>query len=151
MPFFAGSYPYTVDNKGRMNIPASFRKQLTEGQGDSNVFITLNKIDFFQYLCILTQDHFQSISSEPAQASGGPLKPNPKMMRELLDIMMQVQECHYDEQGRLIVPKKFLEHANIKGQVIIVGVRDYLQLWDPDTLKRYMDAFGLGEPRPKAP
>jgi MraZ protein len=148
MPFFAGSYPYTIDNKGRMNIPASFRKQLAEAAGDSSVFITLNKVDQFQYLCILTQDHFQSISSEPAQASGGPLKPNPHMMRELLDIMMQVQECHYDEQGRLIVPKKFLEHASIRGQVMIVGVRDYLQLWDPDTLKRYMDSFAPASPGP---
>jgi DNA-binding transcriptional regulator/RsmH inhibitor MraZ len=121
-----------------MNIPAGFRKQLTNGQGDSNVFITLNKIESFHYLCILTQEHFQDLSSEPAQASGGPFKPDPKKMREFLEIMKEAQDCHYDEQGRLIIPKKFLEKAGIQGQVMIVGAREYIQLWDPGAFDRYL-------------
>lgn len=100
MQFFTGSYTYTVDSKGRMNIPAGFRKQLTNGQGDSNVFITLNKIESFHYLCILTQEHFQNLSSEPALASGGPFKPDPKKMREFLEIMKEAQDCHYRRTGQ---------------------------------------------------
>jgi MraZ protein len=138
MPFFTGSYDYTVDSKGRMNIPASFRKQLNPGQAESNVFITLNKIENFTFLCILTQDHFQTISSEPSLSSGGPFNPDPSKMRQFLSIMKEAQDCHYDEQGRLIIPKKFIEKADIRGQVTIVGAREYIQLWNPDAFQKYI-------------
>jgi DNA-binding transcriptional regulator/RsmH inhibitor MraZ len=122
-----------------MNIPAGFRKQLTGLQGDSNVYITLNAIESHSFLCILTQEYFQALSSGPAEASGGPFSPNPRKMREFLSIMKEAQDCRYDEHGRLILPKKFLERAGIGGQVLIVGAREYIQIWDPAAFELYLE------------
>jgi DNA-binding transcriptional regulator/RsmH inhibitor MraZ len=126
-----------------MNIPAGFRKQLTGLQGDFNVYITLNAIESHSYLCILTQEYFQALSSGPAEASGGPFSPNPLKMREFLSIMKEAQDCRYDEHGRLILPKKFLEKAGIRGQVLIVGAREYIQIWDPAAFELYLSGSDL--------
>ena len=136
-----------------MNIPAGFRKQLTNGQGDSNVYITLNILETHSYLCILTQEYFQALSSAPAEASGGPFSPNPQKMREFLSMMKEAQDCRYDDHGRLILPKKFLEKAGIRGQVLIIGAREYIQIWDPAAFDLYLNASGsqnAATPNPQA-
>ncbi len=139
MAFFAGYYIYTVDRKGRVNIPASFRKHLPEKEGESNVYLMVREVNGFSYLTILPQEYFQEITKEIADASGGPINPNPEGMRALLKLMNSVQECHYDDQGRLIIPRHFLEMTHIKDRVRIIGTRDYLQLWDPDTHDQYVE------------
>lgn len=141
MAFFAGYHIYTVDRKGRVNIPASFRKRLPEGDGISNVYLMVREVQSFHYLTILPEDYFQKITKEIADASGGPINPDPEGMRALLKLMNSVQECHYDDQGRLIIPRDFLEKANIKDQVRIIGAVDYLQLWDPETHDQYVEGM----------
>jgi MraZ protein len=143
MPFFTGSYSHTVDAKGRMNIPANYRKQLAGEGGDSSVYITANRMESFSFLCILPQDYFQSISKVVAEQTGGPFEPRTPEMKKLARMMSGAQECRYDDQGRLILPKKFLETACIKGQVTILGMHSYIQLWNPDTFRQY-----VGEPDP---
>lgn len=141
MAFFAGYYIYTVDRKGRVNIPASFRKHLPEGEGASNVYLMVREVEGFHYLTILPQEYFQEITKEIAETSGGPIHPDPDGMRALLKLMNSVQECHYDDQGRLIIPRHFLEMTHIKDQVRIIGTRDYLQLWDPETFDQYVEGM----------
>ncbi len=145
MAFFAGPYIYTVDRKGRVNIPASFRKHLPEGEGASNVYLMIRSVNGFHFLVILPQEYFQKITKDIAEASGGPIDPNPEGMRALLKLMNSVQECHYDDQGRLIIPRHFLEMTHIKDQVKIVGTLDYIQLWDPETYEQYVEGKALSE------
>ncbi len=63
-------------------------------------------------------------------------------MREFLSMMKEAQDCRYDEHGRLILPKKFLEKAGIRGQVLIVGAREYIQIWDPAAFELYLNGSG---------
>jgi DNA-binding transcriptional regulator/RsmH inhibitor MraZ len=120
-----------------MNIPANFRKQLPDGQGDSSVYITLNQAGSFSYLSLLPQDYFQAVSQAASDRSGGPFEPNLDEMIKLANMMDGAQECRYDDQGRLIVPKKFLEAAGIQGHVHILGMHAYVQLWNPEAFDRF--------------
>jgi MraZ protein len=43
----------------------------------------------------------------------------------------------FDSQGRVVLPANLLEIAGIEKDVVIIGMIDEIEIWDPDILKRY--------------
>jgi transcriptional regulator MraZ len=48
-------------------------------------------------------------------------------------------ETELDKQGRIMVPAPLLEHAKLKRDVVVAGVRDHLELWDPQAWRKELD------------
>lgn len=112
-----GQSEHAVDEKGRVIIPPKFREFL----GKSFV-LTLG---FEGCLIAYPQDRFQKLSSELSELSY--LKEN---VRKLQRLMLYGSEyCELDKQGRLLIPQTHREHAQIKKDVILVGVIDKLEIW----------------------
>ncbi len=64
-----------------------------------------------------------------------------------------------DGQGRLKLSRLHLELADLKGQATILGMLDYLEIWNPDSLKNYLESAEdtkalarnvMGTPKPGA-
>lgn len=117
---FRGNHPATVDEKGRLKLPAAF-KQLLEAQGVKAFYIT-------------SQDGKSAeIWPMPAwEAQEAKLEAfgskNPSVARYFDQTSFYGQEAEIDGQGRLLLPQLLRNKAALKGEVAVIGKPEYLEV-----------------------
>lgn len=123
MPAFSGKHYYTVDEKGRVMVPAPFREILS-AHYSSKLYITNAAFD----RCLLIYPHEEWTKLEEK------VRGLPRMLEDVRFFMRRViasaQECSFDKQGRLLIPAAHREDAGIRGDVVIVGQIEKIELWD---------------------
>jgi MraZ protein len=132
MPAFSGKHYYTVDEKGRLMIPAPFR-EIFSTQYSSRLYITNAAFDH----CLHVYPHEEWAKLEEK------VRTLPKMLEEVRFFMRRViasaQECSFDKQGRLLIPAAHREDAGIRADVVIVGQIDKIELWDREEWDNVVD------------
>jgi MraZ protein len=130
MSNFKGEYRYAIDEKGRINIPAKFRKLLApEAQG---TFVVTRGLD--ACLAVYPLDEWEK-TIEPRLRS---LSANKKANRFYVRMVTSnACELEYDHQGRIMIPAHLLRYAEIKKEVVIIGVLERIELWEPRHYEKY--------------
>lgn len=117
---FLGEYLYSIDDKGRMVIPAKFRNALAGG------LVITKGVD--RCLVIYSMDTWQAyrerISSLPT------LDRDARDLRRL--VFAGAVNIVPDTQGRFVIPPSLREYAGLDGQVVIAGCDTYIELWNPE-------------------
>jgi MraZ protein len=127
---FKGSYSYSVDSKGRINIPARLRKYVSTEANDT--FVVTRGYD--QCLYVYPLDEWTRLELEIRQLSST----NPKhrfFMRRLLEC---ATESQLDGQFRIMIPKDLLQFAGIENDVLIIGVLEHIEVWNPRIYEAYL-------------
>ncbi len=114
---FLGQYNHSIDEKGRLIIPARYREQL-----DGGAYITRG---FSSNLMILTAAHFETIRSKISQMSI--TDPKARSLRYLM--FTNAELVQYDKAGRILIPQFLRESVNLNSNVVIVGTGDFLEIW----------------------
>ena len=130
MSSFKGSYAYSVDSKGRINIPARLRKYVSPEANDT--FVITRGYD--QCLYLYPQDEWTRLEQDIRQLSST----NPKhrfFMRRLLE---WATESQLDAQFRITLPKDILQFAGIENDVLIIGVLEHIEVWNPRIYEAYL-------------
>ena len=130
MSSFKGSYSYSVDAKGRINIPAKLRKYVSP---DANETFVVTR-GYEQCLFIYPLDEWMMLEKSIRQ-----LSPSNAQHRYFTRTLLQYAiECQLDAQSRITVPKELLQFAGIEDQVSILGVLERIELWNPRTHEAYL-------------
>ncbi|MDQ6694957.1 MAG: division/cell wall cluster transcriptional repressor MraZ [Chloroflexota bacterium] len=117
---FLGRHEHSVDNKGRMAVPARFRDKL------SGELILTRGNDRCLYL--FTQD-----SWEPLAEKLNALPTGDSDARNLRRAVFSAAEpVELDKQGRIIVPDHLRQYAGITANVCIIGLGAYIEIWDQE-------------------
>ena len=130
MTFFLGHENYSIDAKGRVNIPAKMRKSLSPESHDS---FTLTR---GLQKCIAAYpldewEKIQKILSEKNQFD--------EENDYLISIMLYwCVDATLDAQQRIVIPKSLLDFAGIESKVLILGKRGHIEFWNPDEYDRYV-------------
>jgi MraZ protein len=129
---FKGSFHYTVDSKGRINIPAKMRKNLSP---DANsAFVITRGLDN----CIFVYPNDEWAKRE---AELGKLEQTNKEARLYTRLLLEyASDVELDGQHRIVLTKELMEYAKISGDVLILGVFDRIEVWNPEEYKKYLDA-----------
>lgn len=132
---FSGQFKYTVDSKGRINIPAPFRSQLPDKSADDDggtdgIFF---HVTFGVDPCLYAfpRSVFKEEVAKLEEECGSFFAPKDKI-KLFRRIMSNAQPCRSDQQGRIIIPKEHLDYAKIKEEVLIVGLGSRIELWNPE-------------------
>ena len=141
---FTGEYRHSVDDKGRLAVPAKFRTQLADGA------VVCKWLD--NCLAILTRNGWEELAAKTATL---PLT-NPGSRAFQRHIFGGAAEAELDRQGRLLLPAYLREFAELTGDVVILGARDHAEIWapnrwtevrrsleDPETLGAHLDGLGI--------
>ena len=125
---FVGSYTYSVDAKGRVSIPAKYKKVLNQESNDTFMMVRglTTCIDVYPMDLWNTEvkpriDQLDDYDVEQAAFK--------RMLLELAD------DYTLDSQSRLLVPKKLLEFAGIEKDVLILGQNKKIEFWNPEIYK----------------
>lgn len=132
MSSFKGSFNYTVDSKGRINIPAKMRKNLAP-EANSSFVITRG---FENCIFVYPNDEWAK-----REAELGKLQQTNRDDRLFTRLLLQyAADVELDGQHRIVLTKELMEYAKITGDVLILGVFDRIEVWNPEEYKKYLDA-----------
>jgi MraZ protein len=128
---FRGSFEHTVDNKGRLSIPAKFREVLL-GKGDDRIVITNFVVEQARCLDVYPFDEWLRFEDE--------VRKKPRFDRRIIAFQNYylggASECAVDKQGRILIPPLLREYAGLKRDVVLVSVLDKFRVWDKETWKK---------------
>jgi MraZ protein len=116
---FLGRYDHTIDEKGRLTIPARYREMIAEG-----AFVTHG---FDRNLMVLTPEAFDQVYAYVNQVSR--TNPDARQLKRL--IFSSAERIDVDKAGRILLPQYQREFARLDGQAMLVGVGDYFEIWSP--------------------
>ncbi|MFZ4619834.1 MAG: division/cell wall cluster transcriptional repressor MraZ [Bacteroidota bacterium] len=132
MSSFKGSFNYTVDSKGRINIPAKMRKNLSPEANNS--FVITRGLDN----CIFVYPNDEWSKRE---AELGKLEQTNREARLYTRLLLEfASDVELDGQHRISLTKELMEYAKISGDVLILGVFDRIEVWNPEEYRKYLDA-----------
>ena len=125
-----GKYKHAVDPKGRLFVPAKLREEL----GDA-FYVTLGL------------DHCLSVYTEEGwQASVDRYNALPiSQSRKMRFLFANAAKCEPDKQGRILLPPPLREHAGLDKEVVVIGVGDYAELWEPGRWQAMKECMRSGE------
>ncbi len=125
-----GEYKNSLDDKGRFLIPSRIRNEI-----EGNVLILTRSVD--RCLWIFTPGEWEKISQLIMGTSSMFSKRTRSMQRR---IIAPAQECEIDKSGRITIPPTLREYADLgsKKEAIILGVQNYMELWDVDSYNSYL-------------
>src|SRR5690606_29789348 len=107
---FMGEYQHSIDEKGRMIIPAKFRDAL------GTTFVMTRGLD--NCLFIYPMDEWAVMVQK--------LKALPLMKADARAFtrffLSGATECELDKQGRINIPSNLREHAKLGGNAVVIGV-----------------------------
>lgn len=126
---FYGEYEHTLDKKGRLIIPSKFREVLAE-QDVEKLFITRG-LD--SCLFIFTEEEwkvqdqkFKSISFTKSEGR----RFNRLYFSGATDVI-------WDKQGRILIPQYLKEFADIKKDIVLIGVSNRIEVWSKEKWKAF--------------
>jgi MraZ protein len=118
---FYGEYEYSLDEKGRLIIPARIRDAMK--QGGVTAFMITRGLDECLFLFSLQewQKYVETLDSIPLVKG--------KARSFMRMFFSAAAECSLDKQGRIFIPPNLREHATIEKDVVIIGVRNRIEIW----------------------
>mgnify|MGYP000320855449 CR=1 FL=1 len=125
---FTGEYSYTIDAKGRVNIPAKFRQGLAPE--NDNTFVITRGMDPCIWVYPLTawqiiEDDLKDLSAISSI--------NRSFIRSTARYASMVS---YDKQGRIILSNSLMSYAKLKKDAMIIGMVNKIEIWDPAMLEK---------------
>lgn len=118
---FLGSYRHQIDDKGRVSLPASFRRDAPDRP------------------LVLVQVHPEALTlypeatwSEVEARLRDLLRLQPSARPYVLGVTARAVEVVPDRQGRILVPQRLLDSAGLGDAALLVGAIDRVEIWDPE-------------------
>jgi len=119
-----GNYPAKIDDKGRLKIPTAFRAfaDLDEQHG-ARVYVTSLSGESVRVYAMAAWRALEERLAKMPSAHPARLK-----FLDRVNYYGQVTEC--DAQGRVLIPARLREGAGMTGDVDVLGLVDYLDVWN---------------------
>ncbi len=123
MSAFRGQYEHQMDGKGRVSLPSAFRR----GTVDRFVLVQVQE----PHLTLFPEPKWMEVE-ERLMDFGSAGRAEMNSVRALLSGLTEVSP---DKQGRILIPSDLQEKAELDGSVLLLGMRDRVEIWDPDTFR----------------
>jgi MraZ protein len=123
-----GTYPRTLDDKKRLGLPKRIREQLGE---PTTLFVTPGPD---QCLWLYTQAGLERLAEKLDQSPATDAEA--RVFRRLY--FAQTEAVDVDRTGRILVSDRLMQFAGLRPEVVLIGVRDHLELWDAERWQQYL-------------
>jgi MraZ protein len=125
---FRGNHPARVDEKGRLKVPAEFKRLIDEKYGTQFYITSLDG----KVAQVYPFEEWQRIEEKLAKLSN--FNPTKKKFLNRTNYYGQLVEI--DGQGRVLIPALLRDTADIKGEVAVVGNLTYLEVQSIEAYKK---------------
>jgi MraZ protein len=130
---FLGQFQHSLDEKGRLTVPASFRELLVDG-----AYVTQG---FDQNLKLLTEPAFEAMAEKVNQLS----ETNPQIRKLRRLFFANASRVEMDRLGRVLIPQFLREFARLESDAVIVGVGKTIEIWSPESWREQLEDLSDAE------
>ncbi|WP_432664760.1 division/cell wall cluster transcriptional repressor MraZ [Wukongibacter baidiensis] len=128
---FIGEYIYTIDKKGRINVPAKFRERLGE------TFFITKGLD--NSLFVFPEAEWRNFENKLKQL---PLtNRNARAFARLF--FSGATECSLDKQGRVTIAQNLRDFGELEKEIAIIGVSSRIEIWSKNNWDKYNDSANI--------
>ncbi len=130
MKKFRGTYDVVLDAKGRIVLPSAIRKILPENfDGLFSVNVGLDSC-----ISVYMQETWNPIADRIDNMPD--MDPQVRKFKRIANSAIEVE---IDGSDRILLPKKLIEHASLKKEVVVAGQGKYFEVWDKDTYEKHVN------------
>lgn len=122
---FIGEYNHSIDEKGRLAIPAKFREELGKGA------VVTRGLD--NCLFVYTFEEWKKLAEKLAALPIS--QANTRAFARLM--LAGAMDCEMDKQGRIVLPEYLRKFATMNKKVVIAGLFNRLEIWDEAAWSKY--------------
>ncbi|MGH2500429.1 MAG: division/cell wall cluster transcriptional repressor MraZ [Candidatus Limnocylindria bacterium] len=124
---FAGEFSHSLDEKGRLAIPAKFRPRFREGA-------IVTRWDP-ECLALFTASEWEAIHTDIRRKP----RTDPAVIRFQRFFVAGAHEAEPDGQGRIVIPQHLRDWAHLSDAAIVAGVSRNLEIWEPARWRAHLD------------
>lgn len=128
MSGFLGRYEYQLDAKGRVSLPAAFRRETEDSRF---VLLQVHRPALTLYP--------QSAWAEVEERLLDLKRRKPDARGYVLSMTSSALEVEPDKQGRILIPAWLQEAASLEGSVLLVGAINQIEIWNPADFRTAME------------
>ena len=123
---FKGTYSHRIDAKGRLPVPAAFRRALGEGR------VVVTQLD--QCLAVYSPAEWGKLEAQLAAlpAFSKPVKALTRLLAS------RAVDCEIDVQGRILLPPALREAVGLGRDAVVVGVLNRFEVWAPESWEAFV-------------
>lgn len=125
---FKGQFEHALDAKGRVALPAAFRRELSE-RGDELLVVTRH----IQEPCLVAYPRSSWIAFETRLAEKSQFDRKVAQVRRLM--VGRAMDCPVDKVGRVLLPERLRKGADIQRELVWMGQLDWIEIWAPAALE----------------
>ena len=125
-----GTHARALDDKKRLGLPRRLREQL----GDPETLFVTPGPD--QCLWLYTRAGLEELAAKLDEAPAADAEA--RVFRRLY--FAQTEAVDLDRTGRILIPERLAQFAGLQRDVVLLGVRDRLELWDAQRWQEYKNA-----------
>jgi MraZ protein len=142
--FLTGTYELTIDNKNRLSVPFAIRRKLSDEHDGHSFYVVPGRRP--QTLALYAERYYEKLRAA--------LPPDDALSDEAF-AFRQFEYAHSalldpDAQGRILIPERLLKQAGLDKEVVLVAVRDHLELWRRDDFDKFADTMWAQYPQHRA-
>jgi MraZ protein len=116
---FLGSFQHQLDDKGRLSLPAQFRRESTDQR-----FVLVQA--YPPALALYPETEWLAVEERMQE-----MMRDPGARMWVLSVMSNAVEVTPDAQGRILVPAALRAAAELDGQALLVGAINKVEIWNP--------------------
>ena len=114
---FVGTFEHSLDDKGRVVLPSSFRVQMVD-----KGFLS----QYDRCLGLWTEDGFAEFAGRLTEKIRAGLAPQ----EALRAFSANAHEVRPDSQGRITIPQRLRDFASLEREAVVIGAIDRIEIWD---------------------
>lgn len=115
---FVGRFEHSLDDKGRLVLPTTYRGRLTDGG-----FLT----PYQNCLALWAPSDFEDF----VERLRDKMRNQQAATNAMRTLLANAADCKPDGQGRIVVPERLRSYAALDGGVVLAGALDHIELWNP--------------------
>ncbi len=123
---FLGEQDLTLDEKGRLVLPAKFKVFITDPEDRKGFFILADPLKGERCLRLYTRPGYARQQEQIKSAAHGASDP----LQVLRIYAAHSEFALLDSQSRFVIPPKLVDFAGLGREVVMVGVDEWLEIWD---------------------
>jgi len=123
---FLGRFEYQLDQKGRVSLPADYRRKST---GTRFVLLQWEP----SHLTLFPEDVWSGVRERLLE-----LRRDRRDLADILrDVMSRATDVEPDKQGRILIPGWLQARAKLNGGILLIGAMDRIEIWNPEVFRSH--------------
>ena len=120
---FRSRSEHTLDSKGRLSFPSRFKEVLHQFESDLLMVTTWGK-----HLRAFPVSEWEILETKLLTQG----KEQPGLASFVRLVVSGITECSLDKQGRILLPLSLRNEANLKKDIVLTGMLDWVEIWDKE-------------------